>query len=261
MPGGGPGRVQGPAAATDIPWIGFRRGGKMRFTDPGAVVVQSPVDPTLIEISGLGGGPPAGGAAPIQIDAGDAGTPGLAVPYSRQDHEHPVNTLSAPLVPAPIASVGARGAAATLLRSDHVHEIPLEWRREQIRTFLQLPVAIVFPPPNLPETAVFRNLYGAVMPFIAAEYIPSAVVTPVGTNTVTFTYQVRTALGALVGILASLVLTAAGGPFPAFVPVPFIPGPVVSVGIGEMVTLTVRQFGIAGVTFTSALWQCDLDKP
>lgn len=45
----GPGRIQ--AATGDVGTVGFRRGGKLRFTDAGSTATQDAVDPTRVDVT------------------------------------------------------------------------------------------------------------------------------------------------------------------------------------------------------------------
>jgi hypothetical protein len=63
---------------------------------------------------------PAGGATPL-ADAG-AGSPGVAVPYSREDHVHPIGAAVLPSDAAPLMDGSASpGSLAFYSRADHVH--------------------------------------------------------------------------------------------------------------------------------------------
>ena len=185
-----------------------------------------------------------GGALPIQVDAGDAGTAGVAVAASREDHEHPVNTLSAPAAPAAVAAAGAAGVALTLVRGDHVHALPIQWRTYQATWAKD--AADVLGTTTTVQRAFDRNgmVAGAVWTFVSGFFVPNAAV-PAGAmgNTATLSIVVRTAAGVIVGTLGTITVGAAWG---ANVPQAVVAGAVLVVNPGEYLTVAIAKTGVAG---------------
>lgn len=106
---------QVPSTNTAI-LIGLRRGVRVYFRQGDVISDGMAVDlfnePSAVTLSG---------ATPVQVDAGDVGTAGIASAAARGDHEHPVNTALLGGLGAQVVGAGSAGVAATLPRGDHVH--------------------------------------------------------------------------------------------------------------------------------------------
>lgn len=188
---------------------------------------------------------PMASAAPgATIDAGDAAVEGAAVTVARTDHQHAVNTLTAPAVPAAVAAVSNAGVAATLVRGDHVHSVPIEWRTYQALWLKDLADATAAT--LTAERGFDRNgmVAAGVWTFVNGVYVPSAAVAASAVNFATLTIVVRTAAGAVVGTLAT-VTTVAG--WAAGVPVALVAGAVAVVNPGEYVTIIITKTGTGAV--------------
>lgn len=102
---------------------------RLNFLGAGVTVTVNPADPAQVDVDVSAG--VVGGAAPAQIDAGDAAVIGVAATASHSDHQHPVNTgLAINIQPTGLAA-GA-GVSLALPRADHVHRLEVNVQDEDV---------------------------------------------------------------------------------------------------------------------------------